>query len=286
MVTHAGELYVQRRAGFDRDGLGSAAMGVRLPEVARQFLSEQHMLVVGGHDAAGAVWASPLYGRAGFIRADGERMILVGSAPRQGDPLYGALTPGSHVGAIAIEPATRRRMRINGTVRAGEGGLTIEADQIFANCPKYITPRSPEAVVAAAPEARRATELSTADIARITSADTFFIATGADGLGLDASHRGGEPGFVSVRDSRTLSWPEYRGNAMFMTLGNLHLRPECGLLLLDWSGAGPALHLTGRASIDWDPARIAACPGAERIVDFTVEQAVAVTGPALRWREI
>jgi len=52
------------------------------------------------------------------------------------------------------------------------------------------------------------------------------------------------------------------------------------------AGAGPALHVTGRASVDWDPARIAACPGAERIVDFTVEQAVAVTGPALRWRAI
>ena len=100
------------------------------------------------------------------------------------------------------------------------------------------------------------------------------------------SHRGGDPGFISVSGSGTLSWPEYRGNAMFMTLGNLHLRPECGLLFLDWSGAGPALHLTGRARIDWDPARIAACPGAERIIDFTVDEVVAVTGSALRWREV
>lgn len=102
-------------------------------------------------------------------------------------------------------------------------------------------------------------------------------ATGRPGLGADASHRGGNPGFVTVTGSRTLTWPDYAGNAMYMTLGNLELEPRCGLLFLGWDD-GHALHLTGRARVDWDPERAASVPGAQRLIDFEVDQAIEVSG--------
>lgn len=88
----------------------------------------------------------------------------------------------------------------------------------------------------------------------------------------DASHWGGNPGFVQVSGDR-LRWPDYRGNAMFNTLGNLESYPRAGLLFPDFE-TGATLQLTGRASIDWDSAHAAASPGAERIVEFIIDEVV------------
>ncbi len=71
-----------------------------------------------------------------------------------------------------------------------------------------------------------------------------------------------------------LAFPDYGGNAMFMTLGNLQADPAAGLLFVDWR-TGAALQVSGRAAIDWSPARAAALPGAERVVDVRVERVVA-----------
>ncbi|MEV4413132.1 pyridoxamine 5'-phosphate oxidase family protein [Catellatospora sp. NPDC049609] len=286
MRTHPGEVYVQRRAGYTRTGLGSAGVGVRLPEVARQFLARQRMLVIGGHDAEGSLWASPLYGPPGFVRAEGERTVIVEAAADPDDPLHARFADEATIGAIALEPATRRRMRVNGTGHRQGDRLVITADQVFANCPRHITAREVEREVVATAPAVRADRLSADQLRLIAEADTFFIATAADGHGVDVSHRGGETGFVTGHDATTLSWPDYGGNAMFMTLGNLHLQPRCGLLFVDWTGTRPALRLTGRATVDWDPDRAAAHPGAARMIDFAVEQVVEASGPALAWRPV
>ena len=68
---------------------------------------------------------------------------------------------------------------------------------------------------------------------------------------LDASHRGGHPGFVRVGDDGRLWIPDYPGNSMFMTLGNLALYPAAGLLFLDFAG-GQALQVTGTTVLDLD----------------------------------
>jgi hypothetical protein len=64
---------------------------------------------------------------------------------------------------------------------------------------------------------------------------------------------------------------------MYMTLGNLELEPHAGLLFLDWE-RGRSLQLTGRASVDWDPERAAAVPGALRLVGFDVDRVVQIDG--------
>jgi len=102
--------------------------------------------------------------------------------------------------------------------------------------------------------------------------------------GADASHRGGLPGFVRVEGDRRLEWPDYPGNAMFNTLGNLAADPRAGLLFVDFE-QGHTLQISGRARVVWDERRAAEFAGAERVVEFDVEEVVERRGALpLRWR--
>lgn len=282
---HPGETAVQRRAGLLAGDRGSSHVGAEIPDVAADFLAQQRLVAIGAADDEGSVWASALVGPPGFIAAPDARTVVADRAPRGPDPLTGVFDTERELGMVAIEPATRKRMRVNGTARRVGDGLLIRTDQVYANCPKYIQTRSPEGTFAgtAPGRASRGVALTDAQRAWIARADTFFVATAAAGKGTDASHRGGNPGFVSVTDDHTLTWPDYFGNSMYMTLGNLELDPRCGLLFLDWEH-GHALHLSGRARTDWDERRAAAVPGAQRLVDFAIERVVAIEHAfPMRW---
>ena len=114
-----------------------------------------------------------------------------------------------------------------------EGGVEVRTERVYALCPKYIQARTWDlAVDPAVPEAvpggnaKRGRALSGEQQARTLGADTFFVASFHPGTGADASHRGGMPGFVEVVDGKTLLWPDYVGNRMFNTLGNLAENPK------------------------------------------------------------
>ncbi|PBC78569.1 hypothetical protein BX265_3341 [Streptomyces sp. TLI_235] len=265
---HAGERAVQRRTGRqERADHTGRSIGRTVPPVAARFLTERRTIVVAAADPAGRLWATQLAGPPGFVRADGDHAVLVAARPVPGDPLAEVLAGPAEVGTIALDAAGRRRMRLNGrSVPHGPDGLRITAEQVYANCPKYIQRRSPRELPAATPAAVAGDRLTLAQQLAVASADTFFLATaGPDGR-VDASHRGGFPGFVEVLGPDRLRWAEYAGNSMFMSLGNLELDPAAGLLLPDWDTGG-ALLLTGRAEVDWsDPAAPA--------VDYTVHRTV------------
>jgi len=288
---HAGERAVQSRAGeAGRADRSLAGIRPEIPPVAADFLAGQRILALGARDLRGRVWCSLLAGPPGFARAPDERTVDVAVRPAPGDPLAAVLAAGSvPVGLLAIEPQSRRRMRINGTAEPHGAGLRVHTDAVFANCPKYIQTRTVEEEAAPAPGgqppvASTGTALTPAQQAFIARADTFFVASAHPDGAADASHRGGAPGFVAVRDGTSLSWPDYTGNSMYMTLGNLALDPRAGLLFLDWE-RGTTLQLTGRATVDFSPERAAAIPGAHRVVDFEVDEVVQLDGrlPA-RWR--
>lgn len=79
--------------------------------------------------------------------------------------------------------------------------------------------------------------------------EMVFVAT-ADGSGeADCSFRAGPPGFVSVLDDRTLAYPEYRGNGVMGSLGNIVENGHIGLLFMDFCGDAIGLHVNGRAAI-------------------------------------
>jgi uncharacterized protein len=155
---------------------------------------------------------------------------------------------------IAVEFATRRRVRVNGTLtEADDGRLVVDADQAFGNCPQYIQERvlgpGHPGQASGPGETRHGTSLEAADVELIRDADTFFLGTAHPERGADASHRGGTPGFVRVEGNQ-LWWPDYPGNNMFTSFGNLAVNPEAALLFIDFRAA-VTLHLSGRASIEW-----------------------------------
>jgi predicted pyridoxine 5'-phosphate oxidase superfamily flavin-nucleotide-binding protein len=79
--------------------------------------------------------------------------------------------------------------------------------------------------------------------------EMVFIAT-ADGAGeADSSFRAGPPGFVCVLDERTVVYPEYRGNGVMGSLGNIAENGHIGLMFIDFCGDAIGLHINGRASI-------------------------------------
>jgi predicted pyridoxine 5'-phosphate oxidase superfamily flavin-nucleotide-binding protein len=278
---HRGERTAQDRAGqLDHARRSGRAIRGEMPDKAREFLVAQPMLVVGAADRRGRIWASLLTGEPGFVRAPEPSAVTVAARPVPGDPLAEVLGEAAarpvRVGMIAIEPASRRRMRMNGRAAPGDAGLRVELDQVYANCPKYIQQREPYVAAPRPPAAPvRGTALTAAQQGRIRRADTFFVATADEEGNTDASHRGGNRGFVEVLSPTRLRWPDYAGNAMFNTLGNIEVNPAVGLLVPDWSTGG-TLQLTGTARVDWDAEHAAAVPGAERLVEFTVTEVVEI----------
>ena len=95
---------------------------------------------------------------------------------------------------------------------------------------------------------RRGTELDALRVATIQRTDTVFVGSLHPKRGADASHRGGDPGFVQVVDAHTLLIPDYAGNGMYLTLGNLHTTPRAGLLFVDFDGRR-LLHVTGKTAL-------------------------------------
>jgi ferredoxin-NADP reductase len=102
---------------------------------------------------------------------------------------------------------------------------------------------------------------------------------------MDASHRGGDPGFVRVESETRISFPDYAGNNHFNTIGNLVLDPRVGLLFVDFSTGG-MLQLTGRAEITWEGPTLEHLPGARRLVQIEIEEIVDLSAALpLRWSD-
>jgi predicted pyridoxine 5'-phosphate oxidase superfamily flavin-nucleotide-binding protein len=112
------------------------------------------------------------------------------------------------------------------------------------------------------------TAFTASDIAFIERAVVFFLAT-ADAEGRpDVNHKGGPPGFVRVTGPSELAFPDYDGNGMFKSLGNIAVNPHVGLLFIDFERPR-RLRVNGTASISRDDPLMASTVGAQMIVRVT-----------------
>ncbi len=99
----------------------------------------------------------------------------------------------------------------------------------------------------------------------------FFIAT-ADAQGNpDCSYKGGLPGFVQVQDERTLLIPDYDGNGMYRTWGNVLVNPHVGLLFVDFERQ-KRIRVNGTAQVSKDEALCSGFPGAAFVVRVTADK--------------
>ena len=285
---HRGEKEIQARLGIREkmEAAGRRMIHDSLPQQHREFFSKLPFLLVGTADEAGRPWASVLVGQPGFLDAIDPHTLRVKARVIYGDPLNKALVDGADIGALGLEFHTRRRNRVNGKIaHVEEGGFEIQVSQAFGNCPKYIQAREPVlgSRVDGIGENRtvlRREALSRDGAALIARSDTFFIASqfsenGDWTHGVDVSHRGGKPGFVMVVHETSLLFPDYSGNCMFNTLGNLLVNPRSGLLFVDFL-TGDTLQLTGEAEILWEPHHTQRFPGAKRVVAFRVEETIHI----------
>jgi predicted pyridoxine 5'-phosphate oxidase superfamily flavin-nucleotide-binding protein len=287
---HAGERAAQERVGVRQvmERHGRQVIRDAMPDQHRRFFEQLPFVVVGSVDHRGQPWSSLLAPGPGFLSSPDSRHLVVRARPPAGDPLAGNLVLGAEIGLLGIDPATRRRNRVNGVVEGvGEGGFVVAVRQSFGNCPRYIQARTVAVDPTVRPGPAQRNERLQGTVARLVDgADTFYLASTARGPGggTDVSHRGGRPGFVLVGDGgRTLIVPDYPGNNYFNTIGNLLAHPRAGLLFVDFE-RGDLVQVAARAEVVWDGPEVHELPGAERLLRFTVSEVIHLPGAVpLRW---
>ncbi len=291
---HEGELRLQEQTG-DREKIAVMTrhlMNDFMPDQHREFFEGLEYIFLGTVDAQGLPHASIVTGPLGFASSPDPKTLVIQTGDCAGRPAFAALDVGQAVGVVGLDLSNRRRNRMHGKITAlDDVSVTITVVQSYGNCPKYISLR--EISERELPIERGVVEtgetLNADDSALIEAADTFLIASyvqdGSDAPyeGVDVNHRGGQPGFVSVDSPSQITIPDYRGNNLFNTFGNLLLNPDAGLLFIDFE-TGDQLHLHGKASLIEDADEVAQTPGALRLLRVQISGVRRATmATSLRW---
>jgi len=277
---HTGERILQARAGVDERlaEIGTRVVRDYMPDQHREFFAMLPSIVIGAVAPDGRVWATVRAGHPGFLQSPNPYLLEVSTSRDADDPADSGMEDGEAIALLGLDPMTRRRNRLNGTVhRTGQQGFGASVGQSFGNCPQYIqkrefvVTRDPALPSAVAPQVM--TELDARARTQISRTDSFFVATYVDlpdGRQVDVSHRGGRPGFVRVDADGSLMVPDFPGNTYFNTLGNMVVNPVAGLVLVNYS-TGDLLQMTGRTEVITDSPEIAKLEGADRLWRFTPE---------------
>ena len=191
------------------------------------------------------------------FQADGKGRLMAGLSIHleersrvkvAGQVIAGALTANE---SSNVDGAPQHNTNVG---KSGEIQLVVKIDQSLGNCPKYLNKKH---IVAHTPNPRllsSSTHLSERAIDLVHKADLFFVASAHEHEDMDCNHRGGPPGFIRVTESEdsdessTIVWPEYSGNNLYQTLGNLESTPKAGLVIPDFE-TGDVLYVTGETKI-------------------------------------
>lgn len=285
---HDDEMALQARLGIDSQFARRVASFIRpaMPWQHREFFSELPFIIVGVVDKQGYPWVMPLFGEEGFVSSPTETRLKVDALPELTNVLDLDFSNGQKIGMLGIQLHTRRRNRMNGVIGdVNDQGFVITVDQSFGNCPQYIQTRQ----MNWKPNTAKRAELDDVQMLSVISeevqqsierADTFFIASRTKAFsqdvrsGIDASHRGGNPGFVRVEGNK-LYFPDFSGNRFFNTLGNIESDGRVGLFFPEFS-TGHAVFVSGRAKTLWEHDAIQQIEGAERIIEVEVERVLPI----------
>lgn len=151
------------------------------------------------------------------------------------------MLPAGRAGGLAINMERARRVRINGELRHQDNVAILELEEAFTLCRKYIA-----AMVAIDPEPMAgpaSCELRTLDDPEfqmlLATASTIFLASAAPDGSPDVAHRGGPAGFIAYDTaSNTIRWPEFLGDGVFKSAGNVRATGRCTLLIPDFTTGG------------------------------------------------
>ncbi|KAI1472802.1 uncharacterized protein F4812DRAFT_410313 [Daldinia caldariorum] len=198
---------------------------------------------------------------------------------------------GKLMAGLSIDPETRDRVKLAGVMAVGTATnttpgvadlqLAFRVGEALGNCPKYINKKR---IYPRVPAPRLASEgtgvpLPQAAIELLDKADSFFIASKHGSKSMDVNIRGGPPGFVRVlrntdegAGGAALVYPEYSGNRLYQTLGNMHNDPAVGMVVPDFE-TGDVLYLTGNAAILVGEVAAAVMPHAKLAIRVEIVEA-------------
>jgi ferredoxin-NADP reductase len=222
---------------------------------------------------------------------------LVGK--RKSADAEGAMVPGNEkmVSGLSIDLMTRKRVKLFGRMLAGslddvkvdlEGEVDAEGEdapstttqtriqlvtkieQSMGNCPKYLNQYEIDPARVRSELIWKGASIMPAVKDLISHADMFFLSSSTS-EDMDTNHRGGPPGFVRILSDTEIVYPEYSGNRLYQTLGNLEVNPKVGMVFPDYE-TGEVVYLTGTAEIlvREDAAKL--LPGSNLALKITVSE--------------
>ncbi|POR38466.1 Uncharacterized protein TPAR_01325 [Tolypocladium paradoxum] len=243
-----------------------------LPAPYAMRVQQSPLVALGTLDAQGRPWTTVWGGERGFAGPVAQGVLGFSSdVDTRHDPVFGALWEGAGedglvqpgggrgkmMAALAIDLETRDRVKLAGVMMAGSAKeeavqAAMAVTESLGNCPKYLNKKDVRRHSPAG--ARLVSEglpLPEEALALVDKADMFFLSS-TNGETMDTNHRGGTQGFVRVvrndEEDVVLVYPEYSGNRLYQTLGNLRVNPLIGIVVPDYD-TSDVLYLTGSSSI-------------------------------------
>ncbi|PYH45096.1 putative oxidoreductase, FAD-binding [Aspergillus saccharolyticus JOP 1030-1] len=281
---------------------------------AGYLLRTAPLLAIGTTDREGRPWTSIWGGEKGFARPTSQTTVEL-SAPVDGrhDPVADILlkSPGGDVinserrtklmSGLVFDLENRRRVKLHGRTTEGSldsnsgldqvelAHLTLHIDASLGNCPKYMNKKQ---IIPALPDPKpvsNSPQLPPLAVDLLNRADCFFMSSSHGMTDMDTNIRGGSPGFVRLVSNEphgaVFAYPEYSGNRLYQTLGNLQTDPRAGYVFPDFE-TGNALYVTGetRILVGKDAARVLPRSNLAVVVTVTaakcVEKSLAFRGVA------
>lgn len=265
---------------------------------AASLVQQSPLLALGTLDSQGRPWSTIWGGTAGFAMPVAESLIgLQTQVDTKYDPVVQALLTGNQtdaytgkmVSGLAIDLENRRRVKlygrmVKGSLSDGDEGqaqaqVFVHIEESLGNCPKYLNKKH---IVPAQPEPKLISDLpqlSPTAVELLSRADTMFVSSSHEATTMDTNIRGGPPGFMRVESNNAsgavLVYPEYSGNRLYQTLGNLETTPLAGFVVPDF-GSGNVLYFTGSTEILVGKDTAAILPRSNLAVRVTIAAAIFV----------
>ncbi|KAK5740513.1 hypothetical protein LTR17_004550 [Elasticomyces elasticus] len=261
------------------------------------------LIAIGTLDKQGRPWTTLWGGEKGFARPLGGGIVGFRTAVTgRFDPVVGELVgqdatgevvkeegEGRIVSGLTIDLETRKRVKMCGRMVAGalstredeitgrnesvaEIQLVLKIEQSLGNCPKYLNRKRITPTFARPELVSDSSNLSERALQLLAKADLFFVSSSGK-QDMDTNHRGGPPGFLRAStDATSVVWPEYSGNRLYQTLGNLYVNPLCGICVPDFD-TGDMLYMTGTTEIFSGREANALLPRSNLCVQLTITAA-------------
>jgi len=252
---NSGEIELQKRVGSRvmSDRIARSITKEIIPG-AIAFIENQPMMIVTSNDERDNLWVSPLMGSAGFVKVTDSTSVSLDMSRLQStdsDIFFQNIQQHSSIGGLFIELGSRRRFKLNGQASFQDNKVRINVEEAMPNCPKYIQRRiihSTDKQQEGKGEIISGSTLDDRSRKLIRETDTIFVGSeGKDGH-MDNNHRGGNPSFIEIIEPQTLKIPDYLGNNLFSTLGNIMETGKAGILIFDFANSA-ILQLSGKAEV-------------------------------------